>query len=62
MLRKLIGPEKLLIGCGGMMEPNHAVEFRRAGADLVELYSGMIFAGPSLPARCAAALAGAHKT
>jgi dihydroorotate dehydrogenase len=58
MLRRLIGPQKLLIGCGGVMGPQHAVEFRQAGADLVELYSGMIFAGPSLPAQCAAAIAG----
>ncbi len=50
LLRNLIGPEKLLIGCGGVMAPEHAVEFRRAGADLVELYSGMIYAGPGLPA------------
>ncbi len=57
LLRKIIGPEKLLIGCGGVMEPTHAVEFREAGADLVELYSGMIYAGPSLPAMCATALA-----
>ena len=56
MVRKLIGPQKLLIGCGGVMTPEHAVAFRRAGADLIELYSGMIYAGPGLPARCAAAL------
>lgn len=57
LVRELMGPEKLLIGCGGVMSPEHALEFRRAGADLVELYSGMIFSGPRLPARCAAALA-----
>ena len=56
MLRALVGPEKLVIGCGGVMAPAHAVEFRRAGADLVELYSGMIYGGPGLPARCAQAL------
>ena len=58
LVRALIGPDKLLVGCGGVMAPADAVEFRRAGADLVEMYSGMIYAGPGLPARCIAALAG----
>ncbi len=53
LLRRLIGPEKLLIGCGGVMAPEHASEFIGAGADLVELYSGMIYAGPGLAGRCA---------
>jgi dihydroorotate dehydrogenase len=56
MLRRMIGPEKLLIGCGGIMAPEHAIDFRRAGADLVELYSGMVFAGPGLVSRCAKAM------
>ena len=60
MMRRLIGPEKLLIGCGGVIAPAHAVEFRQAGADLVELYSGMIYAGPRLPARCAEAMFGSR--
>jgi dihydroorotate dehydrogenase len=57
MLRRLIGPNKLLIGCGGIMAPEHAEDFRRAGADLVELYSGMVFAGPGLVSRCAKEIA-----
>jgi dihydroorotate dehydrogenase len=52
-LRKLIGTERLLIGCGGVMAPEHSMEFVKAGADLVELYSGMIYAGPGLVSRCA---------
>jgi dihydroorotate dehydrogenase len=56
MLRQLIGPHRLLIGCGGIMAPEHANDFRRAGADLVELYSGMVFAGPGLVSRCAKAM------
>jgi dihydroorotate dehydrogenase len=55
MLRSLIGPSRLLIGCGGVMEPAHARQFLDAGADLVEIYSGMIYAGPGLIARSAAA-------
>jgi dihydroorotate dehydrogenase len=57
MVRRLVGAEKLVIGCGGVMAPADAVALRRAGADLVELYSGMIYAGPGLPARCAQAIA-----
>jgi dihydroorotate dehydrogenase len=44
----------LLIGCGGVMEPAHAQAFLDAGADLVEIYSGMIYGGPGLIARSAA--------
>lgn len=56
LLRSIIGPEYLIIGCGGITVSQHAVEFQQAGAELVELYSGMIFAGPRLPADCAKAL------
>src|SRR5262249_18450909 len=37
LLRQMIGPSKLLIGCGGIMAPEHGNLFLRAGADLVEL-------------------------
>jgi dihydroorotate dehydrogenase len=53
MVRSIIGDQKLLIGCGGIVEPEHAVEFIQAGADLVEIYSGMVYSGPGLIARCA---------
>ncbi len=56
LLRSIVGSEKLIIGCGGITAPDHAVQLHQAGAELVELYSGMIFVGPRLPADCAAAL------
>lgn len=56
MLRSIIGQKYLIIGCGGITKSQHAVELRQAGAELVELYSGMIFAGPRLPADCAEAM------
>src|SRR5262249_41277550 len=56
LVRAIIGPGPLLIGCGGVMEPAHAVEFRNAGANLVEMYSGMIYAGPGLVSKCAEAI------
>jgi dihydroorotate dehydrogenase len=56
MVRNIIGRERLLIGCGGVMEPQHAHEFLSAGADLVEVYSGMIYAGPGLIGKCVDAI------
>lgn len=53
LLRELTGPDMLIVGCGGITQPADAVTLQQAGAQLVELYSGMIFAGPSLPAACA---------
>jgi dihydroorotate dehydrogenase len=40
-----------LIGVGGVDSAETAVEKIRAGADLVQLYTGMIYAGPSMPGR-----------
>ncbi|MFC5385864.1 quinone-dependent dihydroorotate dehydrogenase [Aquamicrobium segne] len=53
-MRKLLGSEIAIIGVGGVNSAETALEKIRAGADLVQLYTGMIFAGPSLPARIAA--------
>ncbi len=50
---------QLLIGVGGIDQPEDALRLHEAGADLVEVYSGMIYGGPGFPARCARALAGA---
>jgi dihydroorotate dehydrogenase len=48
-MRKMLGPEMALIGVGGVNSADTALEKIRAGADLVQLYTGMIYAGPSLP-------------
>jgi dihydroorotate dehydrogenase len=50
-MRGLIGPDVALIGAGGVDSAETAAEKIRAGADLVQLYTGMIYAGPSLPGR-----------
>jgi dihydroorotate dehydrogenase len=50
-VRKLLGPEVAIIGVGGVDSAETALEKVRAGADLVQLYTGMIYAGPSLPGR-----------
>lgn len=46
-----IGSETPLIGVGGVASARDAYEKIRNGATLVQLYSAMIFEGPSLPAR-----------
>lgn len=56
LLRGMIGPDRLLIGSGGITDPAGAVRMVDAGADWVELYSGLIYRGPGLIPRCARAL------
>lgn len=50
-MRKLLGPDRAIIGVGGVDSADTALDKIRAGADLVQLYTGMIYAGPSLPGR-----------
>jgi dihydroorotate dehydrogenase len=40
-----------LIGVGGIDSAETAAEKLRAGADLVQLYTGFIYGGPMLPGR-----------
>ncbi|AZO09819.1 MULTISPECIES: quinone-dependent dihydroorotate dehydrogenase [unclassified Mesorhizobium] len=55
-MRKLLGPEIAIIGVGGVDSAETALEKIRAGADLVQLYTGMIYAGPALPGRIVAGM------
>lgn len=41
-------PEMPIIGVGGINTPEHALEKLQAGANLIQLYTGFIFNGPSL--------------
>jgi len=50
-MRRLIGARVALVGVGGVDSAETALEKIRAGADLVQLYTGMVYAGPTLPAR-----------
>jgi dihydroorotate dehydrogenase len=50
-LRERYGPDVLIIAAGGVHEPEHALELRAAGADLVEMDTGLIYTGPGLPKR-----------
>jgi dihydroorotate dehydrogenase len=48
-MRRRLGPNMPIIGVGGVDSTETAIEKIRAGADLVQLYTGMIYGGPSLP-------------
>mgnify|MGYP001041984580 CR=1 FL=1 len=47
-----------LIGVGGILQGSDAADKLKAGARLVQVYSGLIFKGPELVSECAAALRG----
>ncbi|MES0044073.1 quinone-dependent dihydroorotate dehydrogenase [Mesorhizobium sp. M0091] len=55
-MRRLLGPERAVIGVGGVDSTDAALEKIRAGADLVQLYTGMVYAGPALPGRILAGM------
>jgi dihydroorotate dehydrogenase len=55
-VRQLAGPNLALIGVGGVDSAPAAWSKIAAGADLVQLYTGLVYEGPSLPARIAAGL------
>ncbi|MER8385840.1 quinone-dependent dihydroorotate dehydrogenase [Mesorhizobium sp. M0166] len=56
-MRKLLGRDPAVIGVGGVDSAETALEKIRAGADLVQLYTGMIYAGPALPGRILSGMA-----
>jgi len=56
-LRGALGPGFPIIGAGGVMSADDARAKREAGADLVQLYTGLIYRGPALVPACASALA-----
>ena len=41
-------PHAVIIGVGGIMSAQDAKEKIEAGADLVQLYTGFVYTGPSL--------------
>jgi dihydroorotate dehydrogenase len=49
--RKATGGAVPLVGVGGIASAEHAWERIRAGASLVQLYSGLVYEGPGLGAR-----------
>jgi dihydroorotate dehydrogenase len=58
-MRKRVGPDMPLIGVGGVSDAAGALAKIEAGADLVQLYTGMIYEGPGIARRINRGLAGA---
>ena len=56
-LRRLL-PDLTLIGAGGIRSGEDAKQKRAAGANLVQLYTGLIYRGPRLVPECASAFLG----
>ena len=55
-LRTALGPRFPIIGVGGVMSAVDAVSKMEAGADLVQIYTGLIYQGPALVKTSALAL------
>jgi dihydroorotate dehydrogenase len=64
-LRTALGPRFPIIGVGGVMSAADALSKIQAGADLVQIYTGLIYCGPALVSESARAIrqfrAGAQK-
>ncbi|MCM0034753.1 MAG: quinone-dependent dihydroorotate dehydrogenase [Burkholderiaceae bacterium] len=52
-LRAKLGADFAIIGVGGIMSGKHAAEKMAAGANAVQLYTGLIYRGPGLVGECA---------
>ncbi len=47
-MRKALSGDKVLVGCGGIDSPDKAARMVQAGADLLQVYTGLIYEGPGL--------------
>ena len=47
-LRGALGPDYPIIGVGGILDAADAIAKVRAGADAVQMYTGLIYRGPGL--------------
>jgi len=55
-LRAALGSGFPIIGVGGILSADDAVSKIRAGADVVQIYTGLIYEGPALVAKAAKAI------
>jgi len=55
-LRAALGSRFPIIGVGGIMSADDAVSKIRAGADVVQIYTGLVYEGPALVAKAAKAI------
>ena len=58
-LRASLGPQFPIIGVGGVLSAKDAVSKLQCGADLVQVYTGLIYRGPRLVSEAAQAMAAA---
>lgn len=56
LLRSALGPAFPIVGVGGVLGADDARAKVAAGADLVQIYTGLIYQGPVLVRECASAL------
>ncbi|MGH7296587.1 MAG: quinone-dependent dihydroorotate dehydrogenase, partial [Polyangiaceae bacterium] len=56
-VRARLGKEAVVVGVGGVETAEHAMAMVRAGADLVQLYTGFVYEGPGVAGRIARELA-----
>ncbi|WP_426103271.1 quinone-dependent dihydroorotate dehydrogenase [Massilia sp. TSP1-1-2] len=59
-LKREMGDALPIIGVGGIMNGDDARVKMKLGASLVQLYTGLIYAGPGLVRECAQAIGGQH--
>jgi dihydroorotate dehydrogenase len=52
-VRARLGRKVVVVGVGGVERAEHAMALVRAGADLVQMYTGFVYEGPGAPARIA---------
>lgn len=50
-LRHRLGKDFPIIGVGGIMSPEDAMQHLEAGADLIQVYTGFVYEGPGLVSR-----------
>jgi dihydroorotate dehydrogenase len=55
-LRGALGKSFPIIGVGGVMSGDDAVSKIKAGADVVQIYTGLIYKGPALVREAALAI------
>lgn len=55
-VRKIVGPDMVLVGVGGVDSAETVLGKLKAGANLVQFYTGMVYRGPGLPGKILADL------
>ncbi|MEO1998491.1 MAG: hypothetical protein ABGZ17_24875 [Planctomycetaceae bacterium] len=56
LVRAELGPDPVVVGAVGVHSPADALDYFEAGADLIQVDSGLVFTGPGLPKRVNSAL------